>query len=439
MTRFKAKASPGLFQVWKGILDTTRSAADNLKYETHYVAEHDLIITGSWWYGLSWNAPDGFEGTATELTRESIAKGLAKRDSLLKLNPNIILIGEVRNYDAQLGFLPSNSPFWKRNPDGTLMKNPDCCPGYYSLDPLNPEFGASVASKCNALLESGVVDGCFLDWAKDERYPLFKKVRDMIGPDAILVGNTNSVITSKLTPIMNGIFMEALYSRSKSDWEAISATTKFNQAGLKEPKLINLEVWGNSQLSTPSISQFNRMRATVTLSMTHSSGYAIYYPDQGAFYDHWHPYYGFYDIDLGNAKADMTQVNGAYRREFEHGTVIYNPIGNTPVNVSFPVNMKQWSTGTTGTQFTVPAYDGEIFVQSGSVGSQAIKRPHVIVGRDPVPVRTLYRNGDRVDRNLAAPALVGAGANGISIRKRLPNETSIYFDLKGKLLAMPTR
>jgi hypothetical protein len=52
------------------------------------------------------------------------------------------------------------------------------------------------------------------------------------------------------------------------------------------------------------------------------------------------------------------------QREFANGTVIYNPLNNNkPVTVKFDTKRKRASDGTQGTEFSVPSYDGDLFLK----------------------------------------------------------------------------
>ena len=112
--RIAARDFPSVFQAW--------SAADNLRGENVLVtaARHDLLWHGIGWYGLVWDKSPAGLGEA--FRPESIEKGLKKRKELLELNPNLILIAEIRYRDASKRFLPENHRWWRRNKDGTLTK-----------------------------------------------------------------------------------------------------------------------------------------------------------------------------------------------------------------------------------------------------------------------------------------------------------------------------
>lgn len=107
-----------------------------------------------------------------------------------------------------------------------------------------------------------------------------------------------------------------------------------------------------------------RMRATTTLGLTMSDGYVLYGdPNPLPTPDHYHDWYSFYDVNLGKPLAKgQRQTDGSWKREFEGGTVVYNPYGNADVTVSFDKEMKRVSDNSVARSFTVPQRDGDIFV-----------------------------------------------------------------------------
>ena len=75
------------------------------------------------------------------------------------------------------------------------------------------------------------------------------------------------------------------------------------------------------------------MRATTTLALTHSDGYCLFSdPNPLSSPDHLHNWYAFWNRSLGKPVAKGTaNSDGTMRREFENGTVVYNPMGNKVV------------------------------------------------------------------------------------------------------------
>ena len=140
--RIAARDLPSVFQAW--------SPADNLPGEDEVVtaARHDLLWHGISWYGLVWDKSPSGLGEA--LRPESIERGLRRRRELLELNPNVILIAEIRYRDASRRFLPENHKWWRRNKDGTLTKG--WSEGkFLQLDFDSPEYRRHVARRAAAV------------------------------------------------------------------------------------------------------------------------------------------------------------------------------------------------------------------------------------------------------------------------------------------------
>lgn len=143
-------------------------------------------------------------------------------------------------------------------------------------------------------------------------------------------------------------------------WAEIQNTLEWNQANVLEPKLVCLEIWYDQSMDEPS-----RMRATTTLSLTLSNGYCLFSePNSAPGVDHKHWWWTFWDKSLGKAVGEGSlQGNGSYKRQFENGYAVYNPMGNGQVTVTFPVNYVRVSTGVSATTHNVVDQDGDIFLR----------------------------------------------------------------------------
>jgi hypothetical protein len=63
-------------------------------------------------------------GMSSGFTPESVKKALALRAQILALNPNAVLLDEIRYHDAKSGYFPDDSPWWLRDKSGT-QRRPD--------------------------------------------------------------------------------------------------------------------------------------------------------------------------------------------------------------------------------------------------------------------------------------------------------------------------
>jgi len=352
--RIAARDYPSVFQAW--------SPADNLpnKDQLAVMAMHDLVWHGPGGFGLIWDTKP--QGLAEAFTPESIKAGRKIRRDLLKLNPNIILIAEIRYRDAHPSFLPEGHRWWKRDEQGNLVKGWGEG-GFICLDFANPQFREHVAQRARAAVQSGVVDGVLLDWWRDDkdRLSLVKAVREAIGDKYLIITNTNERTAPQSAPYINGYFMECTRSKTAADWKMIEATLQWAEKNLRPPRVNCLETWYHN-----SREDLHLMRATTTLALTHSDGYCLFSdPNPLPSGDHRHNWYPFWDRSLGKPVGEAAaRHDGTVIREFENGTVVYNPMGNRPVEVTFSEIRKSVATGTSSERHKLTCPDGDIYLKT---------------------------------------------------------------------------
>jgi hypothetical protein len=352
-SRIAGRTFPSIFQAW--------NPADNLPNEDALVtaARHDLIFHGAGFYGLRWD--HAYAGLATGFTQASIAQGLARREELLDLNPNLVLMMEIRYRDAHSSFLPEGHKWWRRDSGGDLVMG-WAEGGYIQLDFSNPAYREQVAQRARAAVESGVVDGVMLDWWRDDadRLALIEAVRAAIGEEALILANANDRTTPQSAHLINGYFMECTRSATPGDWRRIARTLVWAEEHLREPRVNCLETWYHDSRQDLSL-----MRATTTLALTHSDGYGLFTdPNPLPTPDHLHNWYDFWDHDLGQPLAPgEQQADGSMIRAFGKGWVVYNPMGNAVVSLSFDGPVDSAATGKCAREHAIPPGDGDIFLK----------------------------------------------------------------------------
>jgi hypothetical protein len=271
-----------------------------------------------------------------------------------------LLLAEIRYRDAHKSYLPADHRWWKR-------KNGKVLPGweeggYWQLDLHNPEFRQYVVNQCKAVNDAGVLDGLMLDWWRDDddHLALIKAVRRAVGEKALILVNSNDRTCHRTAPYVNGLFMECYRSKKASEWHRISETLVWAEANLREPRINCLETWYQT-----SRQDLSRMRATTTLALTRSNGYCLFSdPNTLPTPDHLHDWYPFWDKSLGSpTEPPVAKGGGPARREFENGTAVYNPMGATPLKLTFPEDRKSVATGTVSRQHVVSPADGDIFLK----------------------------------------------------------------------------
>jgi hypothetical protein len=328
------------------------------------IARHDLMFSGPSEFGLRWSG-NQFEGLAESFTTQSIASARAFRADLLKRNPNMTLLAEIRYRDASRNYLPEDSPWWLR--DGERKKKPGWEEGgYYLLDFHNPEFRAHIARRAAAAVKSGALDGVMFDWwherpqdDADARVELAKAVREAIGPDALIIVNSNHERVERSAPFVNGLFMECYTTKTSGDWKKIGDTLGWAEASLRAPHINCCETWYHESRRDLAL-----MRATTTLALTMSDGFCLFSdPNPLPTPDHLHDWYAFWNRGLGRPlAAGREREDGTWERAFEHGIVIYNPAGGKAVTRSFEQAMKSRATNQTGRQHEIPPGDGDILL-----------------------------------------------------------------------------
>ena len=320
-------------------------------------------------FRLAWDTtgiPGGYVYLADGFTEASITNGLAYRSSLLSRNARIVLLAEIRQYEASESSLPADHAWWLRDGSGNRIIGWTGGTGtYYLLDLANPSLQDHVATQARAAVKSGVFDGVFLDcWSEFQyasaRLALVQKIRNSIGNQALIIVNPNHNKIPLTGPYINGLFMECYDTSTPAMWTTIADTLTWAETNLKPdgPRVNCLESWYHT-----SRDDLDLMRATTTLSLTHSNGYALFSdPNSLPAPDHLHNWYSFWDANLGKPLLPGTdQPDGTSRREYTHGTAIYNPIGHVAPAVTFNESRTSVATGAVATTHVVAA-GGDIFL-----------------------------------------------------------------------------
>lgn len=335
------------------------------------MAHHDLVFINEAEIGLRWD--NEFAGLGTSFTPWSLSGASIKRNTLLGYNPNLVLLASVTYRDAPVEWLAENSPWWMRAANGQKVGGWN---GNLMLDWHNSDYRTQVVAQAKALMDTGIFDGIMLDWWDDsdpDRITLVQEIRGAIGDDKLILVNTNQYTAPHSAAYVNGLFMEAAFNKSYSEqinqppntpqeWKKLSDTVLWAEANLRKPQITSLET---DYLT--SRNDLNRMRATTTLMLTHSNGYVLFAgkdPPTSNLATKQHIFYPFWDKTLGKPIATMIKrPDGAFQREFDGGTVIYNPMGNGAIKVVFTETRRSAATGQSATTFTLDAMDGDLYLK----------------------------------------------------------------------------
>ncbi|MBL6764337.1 MAG: hypothetical protein ISQ14_05225 [Verrucomicrobiae bacterium] len=350
--RIARRDFPSVFQAW----NPAENVANESQLETE--ARHDLIFHAADFFGLRWDTEP--QGASTRFTADSVKHANQRRTNLLKLNPHIVLLCEIRYRDAHRSFLPSGSDWWLRDPAGKPVIGWEEG-GYFLLDFSNPAFRTQVAARAKAAVDSGVFDGVFLDWWEEDeaRILLLKEIRAAIGEDALILANANDRNSPKSAAYINGHFMECYRSRNATDWERIESSLTWAETYLRKPRINCLETWYSN-----SREDLHLMRATTALGLTRSDGFVLFSdPNPLPSPDHLHDWYPFWDAKLGKPLSPgERRGDGSILRKFTKGYAIYNPPGQS-TTVRFAKPHRRQSTGHMAMSHEIAPLDGEIFIE----------------------------------------------------------------------------
>lgn len=370
--RIGGRTFPSVFQAWNNA-DALRAANGDIKplasVETAdtSLARHDLMFSGFGRLGLRLAGERAYPLLGPVFTPESILAALRYREALLRANPHLLLLAEVHYYSAAADYLPADSPWWLRDGSGQ-PRSDDPEVRSLRLDFSRPDFQDAVAALCGAIVRTGAFDGCMLDWWHDgdqapDRLSLIRKIRAAAGEDAILLGNVNGTLPTRTATYMNGIYMEGFGSRFFPDWRKAAANLAWGTRNLRRPAFTALEAWwrgGRGDLSS--------MRAATALSLIFSDGYVLFAdPNALPTPDHLHDWYPFWDKSLGGpaepaADPEGPVPGGLYRRHFEHGDAVFNPLENGPVKIAFDRPRRSAATNAVARSFTIAPGDGDLFI-----------------------------------------------------------------------------
>ena len=323
--------------------------------------------------------------------RGVLASATEHRNSYLELNPNFITLAGVHlranGGKIPLHFFPDDHPYWLRLPSGELATEY----GRRLVNFAHPAAQDIIVGQALAVARCGLYDGVFFDWwrefestvgdlisledAQRARKNIIDRIRAGTRDNFLIVGNTNENIAPLNGPQMNGGFMEALThlpgtpreqpptpKERELVYRLVRGSLQWLETNLREPRTVMLE--GAADTSEPPDSPYNLqlMRATTTMSLTHSDGYVLFGIGGG----HEHYWYDFWDADLGRPVGPKFQfyeeIEGLYIREFTNGWAVYNQSGEAQV-VALPEEVQSAANGLVNTGHAVLNIDGDIFLK----------------------------------------------------------------------------
>lgn len=292
--RIANRSYPSVFQAWSPVENRPGLS------ELERMARHDLVFTSPWGMRVAWKVtPEHpYDGLSTDLRSPdgdtSLEEAKKRRAELRELNPNLVLLCEVRYREGQYvpagqnvdfwkqGAYPPDSEYWLRDTQG------DLCPGWgedddkngtLELDEIrfmlvdfrNPILHPILAEKALALKRSGVFDGIMLDWwnehsATTGRWPdwngtyltveeersariaILRRIREKVGDEFLILVNSNDRTVPRSAPFVNGLFMECYKPQYDQGYtpdhiQKIAHTLLWAEQNLRKPHINCLEGW----------------------------------------------------------------------------------------------------------------------------------------------------------------------------------------------------
>jgi len=236
----------------------------------------------------------------------------------------------------------------------------------YAMDPRNEKWIDLITSFYKNVANNSDHDGIIVDMVVEKQFwcpdaisdaewfsatkNIYKKIRDNSNGKLIIFNAGKDLADiDAYREYFDGYLMENFLGNQMK--------TTFAD-GLKAAE-DNLIVIYNADTNDTGKKDLNRMRLGLVLSMLNDNTYFTY--DVGP-RDHGQAWwFSEYNADLGLSLGNYYEENGAYRRDFEKGSVIASPDKKT--EVQFDIEHTDITTNTKGVKFTINQGDARIFVK----------------------------------------------------------------------------
>jgi hypothetical protein len=334
------------------------------------MARHDLIMAGSGRFGLKLDREP--RGLAERFTPESVQVARERIAELRKLNPDVVILGDLMFYEYPDDWLPEDHAWWLRK-DGQRQQ---FWPGTHRMDWGNEQYRLHVVRQTVALKEAGV-DGVFYDNLRNESEPwiaFLKTVREAVGDEFLILVNAGYAIGEYdfAAPYLNGMMYESGWSHGRTEWDECIRQMQHTQSLLKEPRISLIERFEETRDNAgwPGDSQRGRKPPADPAARRWSLCYAL---TIGDFYylfsdntSHRHDWYPEYDVKIGLPAGAGERINShVWQRQYEMAKVVVNlPGAADAYELKLNQPTKDVLTGETGTTFKIPPGDGRILLRN---------------------------------------------------------------------------
>ena len=382
--RLKNRSFPSIFAPFK---TRTENRAEELlrKYPDYW----DRRLAEGAFHDLYFSGLDMFQQQFVEINNEWHVYGLMPfsidlRERRHAFNPNTVFLAAVRHHDTgDIDTFPDDHPYWLRDANGKIALKNDR--GWRLINFAHPDVQDIIVGQALAVARCGLYDGVMFDWwddsrstvgdlipldlAQQARMNIVRRIRESTRPDFIIMGNVNHRIMPLTGPFMNSGFMESSVFQGhtgeilEARLTRVENSLRWLEGNLREPT-INAFQGGTDPNESPDSPKNRRyMRATTTLSLTHSDGYVVF-----CFENHDEKYwYDFWDADLGRPVGPKSRlydedIPGLYLREFTNGWAAYNHSGSEQ-QITLPELAVGVASRLEETTHTLPDIDGEMYLR----------------------------------------------------------------------------
>ena len=332
------------------------------------IATHDLAMLGLGSLRLKYNREpaglaDGFTPESVEAARENVQQ-------LRRLNPDILVIGDMIFYEWRENWLPEDHPWWLRVND----ERQQFWPGTYRMDWNNPDYRRHIVNWTVAVKETGV-DGIFYDNVRNEPEPwvaFLTEVREAVGDDFLIFANAGYNVGDYdfAAPYLNGIMYESGWSHNRTEWDEIIQKMQNTEALLREPKISLIERFEEirSHAGWPGDSKRRQKPEPDPAARRWSLCYALTIGDYYYLFSdntsHRHDWYPEYDVKIGLPLDEGERISShVWQRRYEKALVLVNlPGAGEAYTIKLQETAKDSLTGEVGNNFVIPDGDGRILV-----------------------------------------------------------------------------
>ena len=199
----------------------------------------------------------------------AIAKLPQVHRDAIRENPNMIFIVEIAYFDGRFLNLPDDSPYWFRNPDGSIavrewyIDESGNLDGERLVNFTHPDVIEIIIQRTIAIAKCGLYDGIWLDrWHPDfggelshlvspedernARLQILQGIRANVREDFLIIINSRREFPH-FAPYINGVFIEAHEPNpvyTYKDLYRFENLLKWYESNLREPAFTLL--WGQA-------------------------------------------------------------------------------------------------------------------------------------------------------------------------------------------------